>query len=408
VLAAPAVLHGRYLPMRPLGNGPVWLEINHYRPDPDFTVGPDLARALLLEWRIPRDTAPGSYTGSVVLAAGEVRLEVPLRVRVYAVALPEVPVPVGLFMNALPFGPEAVGEARWWALQEALLDEQARAGVNCVTGGAGLDFQVKPGDVGLVISGDRALRYLDLTRARWTRAVVPYGGFLQLRGSALDARAFAAAWAPFAADHWLPTFFFPVYDEPGTPDEIAVATATVRPFTQAGLWTMGFTSIHGDGRARELLDATHSPALNEHTAADLADLARRGRHPWVYNNGMDRYGMGLHLWRSLRAGAEGRLEWIGNITQGFAYDNLDGREPANVAWMIHDRLGPMPTPRWLAAREGLLDLRIRLALEKAVPAGDPALAVWGTEGYGSDRGRWSEAALTEARRAMLEQLKAGR
>jgi hypothetical protein len=66
----------------------------------------------------------------------------------------------------------------------------------------------------------------------------------------------------------------------------------------------------------------------------------------------------------------------------------------------------MPTPRWLSAREGLLDLRIRLALEKAVPPGDPALAAWSMEGYGKDRDRWDDAALEAARRGMLERIAA--
>ena len=380
------MLHGRYLPTRPLGNGPVWLDVNHFRPDPDFHGGPSRARAVVLEWRVPRDAAPGVYTGAVVFTAGDVRLEVPLRVRVFALDLPPLPVPVCLLMNALPFGPEALGDARWWQLQEALLDEQSRAGLTCVTGGAGLDFEMKRDAGAISFSGDRPLRYLSLARSKNIgRAVVPYGGFFLLRGSGVDAGAFAAGWLPFAAAHALPPFFFTLYDEPGTRDEIETATATVRPFTQLGLSTMGFATRHkGDARFEALLDATYAPVLNAHEPADLADLARRGRHPWVYNNGLDRYAMGLHLWRNLRAGAEGRLEWIGLITQGFAFDNLDGREPT-AAFMIHDQLGVMPTPRWLTAREGLLDLRVRLALERAVPVGDPALGGWGMEGYGKDR-----------------------
>jgi hypothetical protein len=62
----------------------------------------------------------------------------------------------------------------------------------------------------------------------------------------------------------------------------------------------------------------------------------------------------------------------------------------------------MATPRWIAAREGLLDLRIRLALEAAVPPGDPALAGWSVEGYKSDEGPLSDEALARARAAMLE------
>ncbi len=405
---APLVLHGRYLPMRPLGNGPVWLEVNHFRPDPDFPVGPDLTRAVVLEWRLPAGAAAGVYTGAVVFTAGAVRLSVPLRVRVFAVDLPPVPIPVGLFMSALPFGPAVLGEARFWELQAALLDEQARAGLTCVSGGAGLDYELQSGADWLPLTGDRALRYQEMARARGMgQAAVTYGGFLQLRGLGVDARAFAAAFAPFAAAHTLPPFFFSLYDEPGTKDELTAAILAVRPFTEAGLHTMGFTHRRkGDALFEELALATYAPVLQGHRPGDVADLARRGRHPWIYSDGLDRYGMGLHLWRNLRAGVEGRLEWIGLITQGFAYDNLDGREPSAVAFMIHDRLGVMPTPRWLAAREGLLDLRLRLALEKAVPAGDPALATWAMEGYGKDRDRWTDGALADARRQMLERIAA--
>ncbi len=355
---------------------------------------------------MPAGAAPGAYAGSAVFTAGSVRLSLPLRVRVFTVALPRLPIPVGLLMNALPFGPEVVGEARWWELQRSLLDEQARAGLGAVCGGAGLDFDVTPGAGALALAGDRPLRYLDLARERGlARAVVPYGGFVQLRGSRVDAGAFAAAWVPFAAAHQLPPFFFPIYDEPGTRDELRAALAAVGPFTRAGLQTMGFTSRHrGDALKDELLAATYAPVLDGHEPDDLAELRRRGLHPWIYNNGLDRYAMGLHLWRNVRAGAEGRLEWIGLITQGFAFDDLDGREPSTVAWMVHDRLGLMPTLRWLAAREGLLDARLRLALEAHVPAGDPSLATWTMEGYGADCDRWSEAALAAARLVMLERI----
>ncbi len=66
-LPAPRVLHGRYLPTRPLGNGPVWLEVHHFRPDADFRVAPDLARAVVLEWRVPAGIPPGVYTGARLL-----------------------------------------------------------------------------------------------------------------------------------------------------------------------------------------------------------------------------------------------------------------------------------------------------------------------------------------------------
>ncbi len=125
-LPAPLVLHGRYLPMRPLGNGPVWLEVNHFRPDPDFRVGPDLARAVVLEWRVPAGAAPGVLHGRRGLhgpawCGSRCRCACGCSPSIS----PPVPIPVGLFRSALPFGPEVLGEDRFWDLQAALLDEQA-------------------------------------------------------------------------------------------------------------------------------------------------------------------------------------------------------------------------------------------------------------------------------------------
>ena len=61
-------------------------------------------------------------------------------------------------------------------------------------------------------------------------------------------------------------------------------------------------------------------------------------------------------------------------------------------------------PAWLSTREGLLDLRIRLALEKKVPADDPALKVWDKAGYRKDEAQWAPERLEKARQTMLQRL----
>ena len=308
-LPGPTVLHGRYLPTRPLGGGPVWIEVDHDRPGSDFRVGPDLARPVIFEWRVPRGAPAGAYAGSVRLAAGGALADVPVRVRVVAVDLPEIPIPVALFMNALPFGPEAVGEARFWELTEALLDEQARAGLNAVTGGPGLMIRLRRRDGAISFSGDAALRFLDLARARgMARAAVAYGGFWNPLGGTRwgDPAAFAAAWTAFAADRKLPPMYFDAYDEPATPDELDAATSVAGAFTRAGLFTMGFlTRRGGDARRERLIAATYAPALHGHDLDDLRELSRRGQHPWVYSSGLDRRSLGLDLFRDLRVGRRG-------------------------------------------------------------------------------------------------------
>lgn len=395
--AAPRISVGRYLPMRSAAPGPAWIEVNHYRPEPDFTVGPELTRSLVIEIPMP-DRGSGAFLGAITLDSEDTKLSIPVKVRLIERPLPAIPIPVGLFMNALPFGPSAIDEATWWRFQEDLLREQARAGLNCLTGGAGLQHPL-PSAAG---ARDRAEEYLAKARGLGpVLAVVPYGGFLPpLEERPLAPRDLAEALSDFATPHYAYA-----YDEPGTEAEIKEALELTAPFTAAGVKTMGFTSIDsGTPGLDALLRSTYAPALATHEARDLARLAQQGRHVWVYNNGLSRYGMGLHLWRGIALGAEGRLEWIGLISQGFAFNNLDGREPSPSAWVVHHALGPLPTPSWLAAREGLLDARIRRALEAAVPAGDPALGAWSIEGYRADAARWPDEALARARATMLERL----
>lgn len=413
-LPAPRLSHGRYLPMRPYGVGTTWLQVHHYRPEPRFSMGPEVCRALLVEYPVPAQALPGLYLGRVVLAAAGTTADalpetvtVEVALRVVPGRLAQIPVPVGLFMNALPFGPEVVDEETWWRLQESLLAEQLEAGLNCLTGGPGLEYEIRAGHHGPLIVGERALGYVELAqRLGPVRAVVPYGGFLpSLRQIGVAPEALAAALQAFEQEHGLPPHYVYSYDEPGTALEMDAVLAYLLPARGSGLRTIGYTSWHeGDERWWCLATATLAPALNLHQAEHLQRLRQAGLEPWIYNNGLDRLGMGLRLWRSLKLGAAGRLQWIGMITQGFAYHNLDGREPSRSSFLVHRRYGAMPTPDWLAAREGLLDLRLRLTLEQLAPPDDPVLALWTVEGYGQEEAQWSEARLDEVRQRTLARL----
>lgn len=429
VNGAPRVRVGRYLPVRDEAPGPTWIEVHHYRPEEVFNVGPELTRSILVEIPTP---APGPLAATITLDGDGARVEVVVRARVVEARLPAIPIPVGLLMNALPFDARAVGESRYRAFEEALLREQARAGLNCLTGGAGVgrplsgaveDAQPKAEGEANALTDPSAARarpearsrpdvaatesetsaaYLALARRFGeVRAIVPYGGFIApLRDSAPKPAQLAEALAPYDVP-----FYAYAYDEPATDAELAEARALVAPYTTAGVRTLGFTSArHGSSAWDALVAATYAPALATHTGEDIARLRAEGRHVWIYNNGLTRFGMGLHLWRGIKLGAEGRLEWIGLFTQGFAFNELDGREASPASWVVHSSLGPMPTPRWIAAREGLLDLRVRLALEAAVPPGDPALALWTLDGYRSDEAPLSNETLASARSAMLERL----
>jgi hypothetical protein len=418
-IAAASLSYGKYLPMRARDVGAAWLEVSHYVPldaaTPTITVGPNAARAIVAEYKIPDDAKPGDYVGDVVFEPLKDNgdkgdpVKIAVRLKVIDVKLPELPMPVGLLMNALPFSTAVLDEPAWWKLQEALLEAEGNAGLNTVTGGPGLEYTARKSDNGYDFAGPRALKYLELAKKHaMGRAVVPYGGFLPpLRRTRADAEPFARGWNKFEKDNGLPPHFLYAYDEPGTERETKDALNKLLPFTKAGMKTLGFTSIRSGDRAwDQLVEGTYAPAISVHDTASLKALRDKGRHVWVYNQGLDRYGMGLELWRSMKLGVEGRLEWIGVNTQGFAFNNLDGREPARGAFLVHDKLGVLSTPRWLAAREGLLDARLRLALEAAVPKGDPALATWTTDGYRTDEAKWTEVDLEGARQKMLDRLAA--
>ncbi|MBA2627210.1 MAG: hypothetical protein H0U85_04305 [Gemmatimonadales bacterium] len=403
-LSAPRVSNGRYLSQRPYGTGAVWIEINNYRPEPTFTVGPQISRPVLVEFTIPGDAKPGEYTSEIsVTAAGE-SARIPVTIRVVAAKLATIPIPLALFNNAVPFGPEYTDEATWWRLQESLLREQASAGLTMVTGGPGLGLEVSAD--GGTITGDRALKYLDLARSLgMEQGALGYGGFVSGVGSLPADRAKVARTIDaFEKAHHLPTLYMTAYDEPTTPAERTAALERMAGAKAAGLHAVGFTSADwADPAWVQLVTGTFAPACNLHDRETFAKITALGSHPWSYNQGPDRYGFGIHLWRQLSLGCEGRSDWIGTYVMGFAFYNLDGREPSQACFAIHKTLGVLATPQWLSARQGLLDARLLLAL-KAVKPDDPVFARIGLDGYCKDREKWTDAEMESVRTTVLDHL----
>lgn len=421
-LPAPTVSYGMYGPKRPYSGGVAWIETQYYRPlAPDsgpgstLRVGPAMSRSLLLDFEIPAGTAPGPVTVVVRFSAGDTLLaELPLTLQVFAVDLPPLPIPTGVFMSALPFGPDALSEERWWQLQESLLRAEGEAGLNTPTGGPGLDFTRSDAPDGYSFSGERALRYLALAKKYGLdRAVVCYSGFLpSIKHTRPDAARFQRSWTAFEAAHGLPPHYLYSYDEPSTDDELATVAAYLGPFHTAGVRTIGFFSSAEGERFRAVLDNTFAPAVSGHTPTLLKGWLATGKPVFLYNRGVGRLSMGSDLFHMIRLGVAGRLEWTGLYTQGFAFDDLDGREPSYGLFVVHDRLGALATPRWLSLREGLLDARIELALARATstaqaPNAPPAVLTapqaW-PQDYPADPTQWSSDALDVARMDSLRQL----
>lgn len=409
-LGSPAVWVGVYGPKRPYEGGAAWIETSHYRPlegDGVVHVAPDLARTVVFEFDLPEDAPDGEALYNLSFLEGQTPLgALPLTLHVFRVALPPLPIPVGVFMSGLPFRPDALDEDRWWHLQEALLQAQGEAGLNTPTGGPGLGYTMSKSGDGYAFSGDAALRYLALA-AKYgvNKAVVSYSGFLpSIKYNRPDAAQFQSSWSAFEESHGLPPHYLYAYDEPSTDEELSSVAAYLAPYHAAKTRTIGFFARPEGDRYRPVLDATFAPAVSGHTAADLRRFVAEGKHLFLYNRGVSRLSMGADLVSMIHLGASGRLEWIGLYSQGFAFDDLDAREPSFGMFAVHDRLGLFPTPRWLSLREGLLDARLRLALEKQGPRAALPTPSWPSD-YPADAARYPDSALDSARAEALRALR---
>ncbi len=70
------------------------------------------------------------------------------------------------------------------------------------------------------------------------------------------------------------------------------------------------------------------------------------------------------MWRTHKAGAHGKINWIASIIQGFQYDSLDGREPDLSCFFLHSKLGVLVAPRFIGSIEGGVDARLLWELER--------------------------------------------
>lgn len=407
----PRISCGVYGPKRPYEGGAAWIETAYYRPlieSETVHVGPELTRSVLVEFDVPA-AAPAGRAASVLrfTAGADLLAEVPVTIDVVPAVLPPLPIPVGLFMSALPFAPDAVGEDRWWQLQEAILAAEGEAGLNTPTGGPGLEYTMSKTTDGYAFTGDRALRYLALARKYGLdAAVVGYSGFLpSIKHERPDAASFQRSWSAFETDHHLPPHYLYAYDEPSTDEELAATAAYLGPFHAAGVRTIGFFSGAEGPRFRPVLDATFAPAVSAHTPDLVRTWLVQRKHFFLYNRGVSRLSMGADLVTQIHLGVAGRLEWIGLYTQGFAFDDLDAREPSYGMFVVHDKLGVLPTPRWLSLREGLFDARVRLALEKAGLPAPQGPSDWPSD-YPAAPAQWPDSALESARVAALRRVAA--
>ncbi|HYF47944.1 MAG TPA: hypothetical protein VEJ63_00945, partial [Planctomycetota bacterium] len=284
-LSAGVVSHGRYLPDRPPAIGQAWIDIHHYRPEGNFSIGPDLARSVIVEFTIPKDARAGKYTSSIEVKGAGPTLSIPVSVNVIAAKLADIPIPMGVFMNAPAIKKDHVDDATYWRLQEEMIKEQFTAGLNLLYSGA--MYRMEAGK----LVGEDALRLIRIAEKYGpVRAVGNYGGFL-MGVPANELETLAKAVKEFEQYHNLPPHYLNCYDEPVTDAEFNRFIPGITAAYKAGLRTTGYTSAGAHGHHKlwpEMMKHSYAPNLNLHEPADLKAIKAQGNHPWVYNQGADR------------------------------------------------------------------------------------------------------------------------
>ncbi|NRA37316.1 MAG: hypothetical protein HRU15_04195, partial [Planctomycetes bacterium] len=174
-----------------------------------------------------------------------------------------------------------------------------------------------------------------------------------------------------------------LFDEPaGNQDYKAWKTAINRAqsYNDAGFKTSGFSSMHGaemHAHQEELFTMCQSVFLGLHDAEACKTMEKIGSEPMVYNNGLERYFQGVHLYRNIHIGVKARIDWIATIIQGYQYDMLDAREPDMSVFYFHDTHGILLSPAYVGVAEGCTDARILLSVEQKLKDGaNPAISAY--------------------------------
>lgn len=362
--SAVRLLWNNYMPTHDYDVTAVHIETHDYRPAATVRATPNLARSLLIMVDIPKDTKPGKYTGSITISctgAIGAGIRTPLVINVLAGTLPHLDWPTGLFFSGIPVPRHLLTDQDYWRLSEDLFRLLEQGSKTMLT--AGPDYRLTPSKV----EGADAVRYLKLAaNYGLDRKVVTYGGF-GMHGD-LNDPAVGRAWEAFRTANGLPEHYVNAFDEPSLAQDFPPIEAKLRKMRAAGFKTIGWTSVSepskADSNHRMLVRESHAAAFNLHSPATLKWANQLGNEAWVYNNGLSRYDQGIHLWRNRRAGANGRVDWIASIVQGFQYDAMDSREPDLSCFYFHKKHGVLIAPRFLGVLEGGIDARLLSELER--------------------------------------------
>lgn len=364
----------------------------------------NLTRQFWFTVHVPADAKAGLYSGAVTLAAGGLKIALPVEVEVLDLTLDEPDFDMGFFGYHVP---GELPEARRAAAVRELLVLLKENGMNTVSGGPGINFKGfengKP-----VLDFAAADAFFKAAReAGYTRTVHAYAGPGMVRGlhDGYVIGATGEKWAkelgkPFPEvvklvwgavkehaekENWLPVAYY-FCDEPRVEETARKHVELMKAYREGAPWLKigGGYSVHWgnsplDLAIQDIFKTLTFSNLNTHGPKDMELAKQLGKDIYIYNQGTNRFSFGAYQWAEMRKGVKGRIQWHLLALHGYQYFDLDGREP-DTAMVNWGRKEIHPTIHLHRCREGADDFRWAVTAfnlaekKKGTPEADAALA----------------------------------
>lgn len=354
---------------------------------------PGATRAIWLTITVPESAAPGKYTGSLKIEAGDRSATIPIELTVHPFKLDRV-TDITMSVTGSTAGSFNAGHPdlndRWWQVAELVMKNQAEHGMNAITGGPGAVLRG-------VKNGQADIDYTAMDR--WMALAVKYGltmpgdsyQGLDVAGVPRDhskdcvARCEAAAKARFGVSYeellklvyggleshakekgW-PKRVYYFLDEP-RPEyrNVQSCAELIRIRTRACPNTL-FSGYYSTGAGRDVYFETMPVSISHINKLSLELVAKGKKQIWDYSGSRVRHDIGRWAFVAARAGMKGFLR------NGYMYvcsDPYFDYSDDEASWSVvyPSRNGISSTVGWERTAQGVNDYRYLLTCERLIRA----------------------------------------
>ena len=269
----------------------------------------------------PRAARSGIYRGNVRIRAGGKMVDIPLRIEVLEIDLPEAPRPVGFYVEEAP-------HLTWFSSPPQLRRHQIGCDLD-ILGQFGIRGNAPP-LAAPTAAGDEA--FLQNSRIASEHATTaPWFAYAPMKRLVAEVGAVRTPGVIERAEHaledrGLPPPVWSLADEPSNPDQNAMSLADLARDLRARRPHIRLAGQFNNPRDRKLLALFDTVLINGGFGLDrrtIEAVAARGTETWIYNTGRPRFTAGFWLWHT---GAKRYLQWHARMPTADPFDPTDGRE----------------------------------------------------------------------------------